>query len=246
VSSEQQLFENGTGANLGFEEKLWAAADKMRSYMDPSEYKHVVLGLIFLKYVSDAFEEKRRQLELATADPSSEWYVEEPEDRHIVTEDRDEYLAENIFWVPSVARWNHLQANAKQAEIPSLKGVLPTEYSRPSLDKKRLGELIDLISTIGFEDENSRSSDPLGRVYEYFLGRFASAEGKGGGEFYTPRSIVALLVEYLRRSLIRHLLHTPSAINLLSGSLPAPSDDQTLCPCLDPIAHFPRMPIPPR
>jgi type I restriction enzyme M protein len=103
VSSEQQLFENDTGANLGFEEKLWAAADKMRSYMDPSEYKHVVLGLIFLKYVSDAFEEKRRQLELATADPSSEWYVEEPEDRHIVTEDRDEYLAENIFWVPSVA-----------------------------------------------------------------------------------------------------------------------------------------------
>jgi type I restriction enzyme M protein len=129
-----------------------------------------------------------------------------------VLEDRDEYLAENIFWVPPEARWSRLQANAKQPEIgrliddamvaierenPSLKGVLPKDYSRPSLDKQRLGELIDLIGTIGLGDESSRTSDVLGRVYEYFLGRFASAEGKGGGEFYTPRSVVGLLVEMI-------------------------------------------------
>jgi type I restriction enzyme M protein len=212
VSSELHLFENDTGARLGFEEKLWSAADKMRSYMDPAEYKHVVLGLIFLKYVSDAFEEKRRVLEFAITDPSNELYVKDPELRHDVLEDRDEYLAENIFWVPSEARWSTLQANAKQPEIgsliddamvaierenPSLKGVLPKDYSRPSLDKQRLGELMDLIGTIGLGDASSRSADVLGRVYEYFLGRFASAEGKGGGEFYTPRSVVGLLVEMI-------------------------------------------------
>jgi type I restriction enzyme M protein len=141
-----------TGARLGFEEKLWAAADKMRSYMDPAEYKHVVLGLIFLKYISDAFEEKREQLSLFTADPSSDLYVRDPNLRYEVLEDRDEYLAENIFWVPPEARWSRLQANAKQPEIgrlidgamvaierenPSLKGVLPKDYSRPSLDKQQ-------------------------------------------------------------------------------------------------------------
>ena len=185
---------NGSGARLGSEEKLWAAADKMRSYMDPAEYKHVVLGLIFLKYISDAFEEKHEQLKLWSADPSSDWYVPDLEDRSMVTEDRNEYLAENIFWVPPEARWSHLQANAKRPEIgrliddamvaierenPSLKGVLPKDYSRPSLDKQRLGELMDLIGTIGLGDESSRSKDILGRVYEYFLGRFASAEGNG-------------------------------------------------------------------
>jgi type I restriction enzyme M protein len=180
--------------------------------MDPAEYKHVVLGLIFLKYISDAFEEKREQLALFTADPSSDLYVRDTNLRYEVLEDRDEYLAENIFWVPPEARWSRLQANAKQPEIgrliddamvaierenPSLKGVLPKDYSRPSLDKQRLGELIDLIGTIGLGDESSRTSDVLGRVYEYFLGRFASAEGKGGGEFYTPRSVVGLLVEMI-------------------------------------------------
>jgi type I restriction enzyme M protein len=210
--TKNQTAENASGARLGFEEKLWAAADKMRSYMDPAEYKHVVLGLIFLKYISDAFEEKQEQLKLWSADPSSDWYVKDPEDRYMVTEDRDEYLAENIFWVPPEARWSRLQANAKQPEIgrliddamvaierenPSLKGVLPKEYSRPSLDKQRLGELMDLIGTIGLGDKGSRSKDILGRVYEYFLGRFASAEGKGGGEFYTPRSVVGLLVEMI-------------------------------------------------
>ena len=201
-STKDTSKRDGGGARLGFEEKLWAAADKMRSYMDPAEYKHVVLGLIFLKYISDAFDEKREELALSTADPSSDLYVREPGLRYEVLEDRDEYLAENIFWVPREARWSHLQASAKQPEIgriiddamvaierenSSLKGVLPKDYSRPSLDKQRLGELMDLIGTIGLGDETSRTSDVLGRVYEYFLGRFASAEGKGGGSS-TPRA----------------------------------------------------------
>ena len=188
---------NNTGANLGFEARLWAAADKLRGSMEPSDYKHVALGLIFLKYISDAFEAKRAAL-LADdlADP----------------EDREEYLAENVFWVPKEARWSHLQARARQpdigkdiddamlaieAENPSLKGVLPKEYARPALNKVMLGELIDLVSGIGMAEEADRSRDILGRVYEYFLGGFAGAEGKRGGEFYTPRSVVRLLVEML-------------------------------------------------
>jgi type I restriction enzyme M protein len=204
--------KNGTGANLGFEEKLWAAADKMRGHMDAAEYKHVVLGLIFLKYISDAFEERHKRLELWSAEPGSEYFVKDPSARYQVYEDRDEYTSENIFWVPREARWSHLQANAKQPTIgkliddamvaierenPTLKGVLTKDYARPSLDKHRLGELIDLISTIGLGDEESRSKDILGRVYEYFLGKFANAEGKNGGEFYTPRSVVRLLVEMI-------------------------------------------------
>lgn len=204
--------KRNNGANLGFEEKLWQAADKLRGHMDAAEYKHVVLGLVFLKYISDAFEEHHHQLKLWTADPSNAMYVKEPKARYMVTEDRDEYLAENIFWVPKEARWSYLQANAKQPTIgkliddamvaiekenPSLKGVLSKDYARPSLDKQRLGELIDLIGTIGLGDKESRSKDILGRVYEYFLGKFASAEGKGGGEFYTPQSVVKLLVEMI-------------------------------------------------
>jgi type I restriction enzyme M protein len=185
------------GANLGFEQKLWQAADKMRGHMDASEYKHVVLGLIFLKYVSDAFGERHQALlQEKGADP----------------EDRDEYLAENIFWVPKQARWSFLQGKAKLPEIgkvidnamteiekenPHLKGVLSKDYARPALDKQRLGELIDLIGTIGLGDKENRSKDILGRVYEYFLGQFASAEGKRGGEFYTPRCVVRLLVEMI-------------------------------------------------
>jgi type I restriction enzyme M protein len=188
-------------ANLGFEAKLWLAADKLRSNMDAAEYKHVVLGLIFLKYISDAFEEHHATLlagkgDYAGADP----------------EDPDEYKALNVFWVPPGARWTYLQNSAKQPEIgkivddamvaierdnPRLKGVLPKEYARPALDKHRLGELIDLIGTIGMGDKASRSKDILGRVYEYFLGMFASAEGKKGGQFYTPQSVVRLLVEML-------------------------------------------------
>ncbi|MBU2529537.1 MAG: type I restriction-modification system subunit M, partial [Elusimicrobia bacterium] len=189
-----------TSANLGFEEKLWAAADKMRSNMDPSEYKHIVLGLIFLKYISDSFVECMYLIK------------NEPEFQEWEVHDKDSYTARNIFWVSPKARWNFLLQNAKKAEIgklvddamvaiekenPSLKGVLPKDYARPTLDKQRLGELIDLIGTIGLGDKESRSKDILGRVYEYFIGRFASAEGKGGGEFYTPSSVVKLLVKMI-------------------------------------------------
>lgn len=204
--------KSSNGANLGFEEKLWQAADKMRGHMDSAEYKHVVLGLIFLKYISDAFEERRNQLQFLAAEPASEYYVKEEQARYGLIEDRDEYTAENIFWVPKQARWPYLQANAKQPiigkiiddamvviekENPKLKGVLPKDYARPTLEKHALGEIIDLIGTIGLGDAESRSKDILGRVYEYFLGKFASQEGKGGGEFYTPQSAVRILVEMI-------------------------------------------------
>ncbi|MBU0518707.1 type I restriction-modification system subunit M [bacterium] len=194
------MAKTNNGANLGFEEKLWAAADKMRGQMDASEYKHVVLGLIFLKYISDAFQEKYDDLKLRQATDYTD------------PEDRDEYAASNVFWVPKEARWSKLQDGAKQPTIgkdiddamvvlekenPSLKGVLQKDYARPSLDKHRLGQLIDLIGTIGLGDKESRSKDILGRVYEYFLGKFAAAEGKSGGEFYTPRCVVRLLVEMI-------------------------------------------------
>ena len=187
------------GANLGFESKLWRAADKLRSNMDAAEYKHVVLGLIFLKYISDAFAEQHALLEADRAQGAD-------------PEDPDEYRAANIFWVPKEARWSSLQAAAKQPTIgkviddamlaierdnPSLKGVLPKDYARPSLDKQRLGQLIDLIGTIGLGDEANRSKDIIGRVYEYFLSQFAGAEGKKGGQFYTPRCVVRVLVEML-------------------------------------------------
>ena len=192
-----QKVAKNVGASLGFEAQLWATADKLRGNMEPSDYKHVALGLIFLKYISDAFEAKREALlKEDLADP----------------EDPEEYLAENVFWVPKEARWSHLQARAKQPAIgrdideamlaieannASLKGVLPKEYARPALNKVMLGELIDLVGGIGMAEEADRSRDILGRVYEYFLGGFAGAEGKRGGEFYTPRSFVRLLVEML-------------------------------------------------
>ena len=203
---------NNSSANLGFEEKLWEAADNLRAHMDAAEYKHVVLGLIFLKYISDAFTEHYRQLELWTADPGHDYYLKEPSVRYSVMEDRDEYTAENVFWVPKEARWSYLQANAKRPEIGqivddameaienenrSLKGVLTKDYARPTLNKERLGMLIDLIGTIGLGDKESRSQDILGRVYEYFLGKFAAAEGKRGGQFYTARCVVKLLVAIL-------------------------------------------------
>jgi len=195
IGKDKKKYNNG--ANLGFEQQLWQMADKLRGHMDAGEYKHVVLGLIFLKYISDAFQER---YEVLKAEP------------HADPEDRDEYTAENVFWVPKVARWPRLQDNAKQPTIgkliddamvaiekenPSLRGVLSKDYARPSLDKHRLGELIDLIGKIGLGDKESRSKDILGRVYEYFLGQFASAEGKKGGEFYTPRCVVKLLVEMI-------------------------------------------------
>lgn len=188
--------EQNGGANLGFEAQMFLAADKMRGSMDASEYKHVALGLIFLKYISDAFEAKHASIKADGEDP----------------EDRDFYIADNVFWVPKEARWSHLQGNAKQPAIgkliddamlaiesanTSLKGVLPKDYARPALNKQMLGELIDLISSIGMHEGADKSKDILGRVYEYFLGGFAGAEGKRGGEFYTPRSVVMLLVEML-------------------------------------------------
>jgi type I restriction enzyme M protein len=187
------------GATVGYEAQLWQMADALRGSMDAAEYKHVCLGLLFLKYISDAFEERHTVLmaeKAQGADP----------------EDPDEYRAQNIFWVPPEARWPHLKAQARQPTIgqivddamagierdnPALKAVLPKDYARPALDKERLGQLIDLISNIKVGDQASRAKDVLGRVYEYFLSQFASAEGKKGGEFYTPRCVVKLLVEMI-------------------------------------------------
>ncbi len=188
-----------SSATLGYEAELWKMADALRGSMDAAEYKHVVLGLIFLKYVSDAFDEQHAKLEAERAQGAD-------------PEDPDEYRAVNIFWVPPEARWTYLKSQAKQPTIgqlvddamagierdnPALKGVLPKDYARPALDKTRLGQLIDLISNIQVGDQAARAKDVLGRVYEYFLAQFASAEGKKGGEFYTPRCVVKLLVEML-------------------------------------------------
>ena len=186
------------GATTGYEAELWAMADTLRGSMDAAEYKHVVLGLIFLKYISDGFEERHAAV-------LAEWGEE-------AAEDRDEYIAENIFWVPQEARWAYVKAQARQPTVgqtvdramiaierdnPALKDVLPKDYARPALDKQRLGQLIDMIGNIRVGDAEARSRDVLGRVYEYFLSQFASAEGKRGGEFYTPRCVVKLLVEML-------------------------------------------------
>ena len=185
-------------ATIGFEEELWASADKLRNNMDAAEYKHVVLGLIFLKYVSDTFMEKYKEL------------LEEDEE---FAEDMDAYLAEGVFWVPEIARWDYIAKHSKQVEIgqivdsaldaiekenDSLRGVLPRNYSRPELDKRILGEIIDLFTNINVGGKEGKEKDILGRVYEYFLGKFAANEGKGGGEFYTPKSIVSLMVEMIQ------------------------------------------------
>ncbi len=190
--------QNGNGGTLGIENELWEAADKLRGHLDAADYKSVVLGLIFLKYISDLFEQVRARVEKEG--------IDDPEDR-------DVYLAERVFWVPKEARWKNLQDNAKQENIgnlidaamesiekdnPTLKNMLPGNYGRATLDKRRLGDLVDLVSNkINFADEESRKQDTLGRVYEYFLSQFASQEGRKGGEFYTPRSVVRVLVEML-------------------------------------------------
>jgi len=212
VNAQKKTSSNGNDSGLNFEAQLWAAADKMRGHMDASEYKHVCLGLIFLKYISDAFEEKREQLLFGFSDPKSEWFIKDEPQRAEAAENRDEYLAANVFWLPPEARWHTINARAKSPEIgkvideamiaierenPALKGVLPRDYARPSLDKVRLGGLVDIISNIGFNESAAKSKDVLGRVYEYFLGKFASAEGKGGGEFYTPQCVVQVLVAML-------------------------------------------------
>jgi type I restriction enzyme M protein len=219
MAKQKRESKKNNGATVGYEQQLWQMADALRGSMDAAEYKHVVLGLIFLKYISDAFEEQHAKLEAEKAQGAD-------------PEDPDEYRALNIFWVPPEARWSHLKAQAKQPTIgelvdtamtgierdnPSLKGVLPKDYARPGLDKQRLGQLIDMVSNIDFSQpsppaplpvgegsqrpgegqDKRRSFDLLGRVYEYFLSQFASAEGKKGGEFYTPRCVVRLLVEMI-------------------------------------------------
>ena len=200
ATSRQSKKSTATGgATLGFEAKLWEMADALRNNMDAAEYKHVVLGLIFLKYISDAFEAKHAKLEAERdqgADP----------------EQKDEYLADRIFWVPLSARWEHIRDQAPQPTIGvtideamtaierenvSLKDVLPKDYARQGLDKAALGSLIRLVSDIEVGSDAARSQDVLGRVYEYFLSQFAAAEGKKGGQFYTPEHVVRVLVEML-------------------------------------------------
>ena len=186
-----------------------SGADKLRKNIDAAEYKHIVLGLIFLRYISDAFEELYEKLQLG----EGEYAGADPEDR-------DEYKAENVFFVPAIARWSYLQSEAKKPEIgkfvdnamdviekenPLLKGVLPKVYARGNLDPTSLGGLIDLVSNIALKDAKNRSADILGHVFEYFLGEFALAEGKKGGQFYTPRSVVELLVlRFQDKSIIRN------------------------------------------
>jgi type I restriction enzyme M protein len=193
---------------------LWATADKLRANMDAAEYKHLVLGLIFVKYISDTFAARRAELTVRLSNPADPYYygVAAPEDLEAELEDRDYYTEVNAFWVPEPARWESLRAAAKQVDIgkriddaltlieqenPTLKGILDKRYARAQLPDGKLGELVDLISTIGFGDNPSTARDVLGQVYEYFLGMFASAEGKRGGQFYTPASIVKTLVAIL-------------------------------------------------
>ena len=197
---------------------LWASADKLRANMDAAEYKHLVLGLIFVKYISDAFVARQSELARRLKDPSDElFYGHAPSDEDIAAEleDRDYYTSANVFWVPEGARWEQLRAAAPQPDIgkriddalslievdnPKLKGILDKRFARAQLPDGKLGELVNLISTIGFGDDPSKARDILGQVYEYFLGMFASAEGKRGGQFYTPASIVKTLVAVLSPS----------------------------------------------
>ena len=190
------MAEKKTKTQESLESQLFKAADKLRKNIDAAEYKHIVLGLVFLKYISDSFEELHAKLSDGAGDP----------------EDRDEYLAENVFWVPKKARWSQLHEQAKlptigkdlddameaiEKENETLKGILPKGYAKPNLDKASLGGLIDLVGNIALGDEAAKAKDILGKVYEYFLGEFALAEGKKGGQFYTPQSIVRLLVEMI-------------------------------------------------
>jgi type I restriction enzyme M protein len=198
--------------DLDFEKELWKAADKLRGNIDPSEYKYIVLGLIFLKYVSDSFYQRKDDLEKSVSDPKSASFIRDESSRKYYVEQKDPYRAKGIFYIPEKARWDYLQKHtmhhdigryidealeAIEEENPSLKSILPKVYSRTPVESHSLGELINLFSKIKFDHNIDQEKDILGRVYEYFLGQFASEEGKRGGEFYTPRSIVKLLVEIL-------------------------------------------------
>ncbi len=200
--------------DLNFEKELWKAADRLRGNIDASEYKHVVLGLLFLKYVSDSFYQRRFQLEQWVSDQKNKkYYVPNEKNRKLIIEDKDQYKSVGVFYIPENARWEYLRDRAMHTNIgkyldeameaienenpKQLKGVLPKTYTRTSLESNILGELVNIFSKIKFDHNIDKEKDILGRVYEYFLGQFASAEGKRGGEFYTPRSIVRLLVEVL-------------------------------------------------
>ena len=193
---------------------LWATADKLRANMDAAEYKHLVLGLIFVKYISDTFAARRSELERRFGDKNDDYFLADSTPKLLAQEleDRDYYKEVNVFWVPEAARWEAIRAAAKQPAIgkhiddaltlietenPKLKGILDKRYARAQLPDGKLGELVDLVSTIGFGDTPGAARDVLGQVYEYFLGQFASAEGKKGGQFYTPASIVKTLVAVL-------------------------------------------------
>jgi type I restriction enzyme M protein len=198
--------------DLDFEKELWKAADKLRGNIDPGEYKYIVLGLIFLKYVSDSFYQRKDDLEKSVSDPKSASFIRDESSRKYYVEQKEPYRARGIFYIPEKARWDYLQKHTMHHDIgryvdeafetieeenPSLKGILPKVYSRTPVESHSLGELINLFSKIKFDHNIDQEKDILGRVYEYFLGQFASEEGKRGGEFYTPRSIVKLLVEIL-------------------------------------------------
>ena len=197
---------------VDFKETLWKSADKLRNQMDAAEYKHIILGLIFLKYISDSFDLQKNKIKQMVSDKKSDFFISEnPKVYEKELEDRDYYTQDNVFWVPQKARWKKIRAQAKQPDIGSiidkamieienenkfLQGKLDKRFGRTQLDEGRLGELIDLISKIGFTDQQ-KASDLLGEVYEYFLGQFATAEGKKGGQFYTPGHIVKTLVAVL-------------------------------------------------
>lgn len=203
---------SGNG-DLPFERTLFEACDRLRGHVESAEYKHLVLGLIFLKYISDAFERRRAALEAETRTSGSDLFTDDESERLEILEDRDEYTAENVFWVPAEARWDGLLAAAAQPDIgvridgaleaieganeEELRGVLPRIYARAEIAPATLGELLNTVAKIGFGDDEEKARDLLGRVYEYFIKTFARSEGHRGGEFYTPQSVTELLVEML-------------------------------------------------
>ena len=214
VSARKPAVDTSASTLQALEKTLWATADKLRANMDAAEYKHIVLGLIFLKYISDSFAGRRADLQRRFCDAEDDYYLGEDDAELLAAEleERDYYTEVNAFWVPEVARWEQIRAAAKQVDIgkriddaltaieqenPRLKNILDKRYARAQLPDGKLGELVDLISTIGFGNDTDKARDLLGQVYEYFLGQFASAEGKKGGQFYTPASIVKTLVAVL-------------------------------------------------
>lgn len=213
MSSSENGSNGAENHDLPFAKELWEACDRLRGSVESAEYKHLVLGLVFLKYISDSFERRRAVLETATREEGNDLYTEDEEERAEVLEDRDEYISENVFWVPKKARWSTLLAAATQPDIgeqidgalgeiekaneEQLRGVLPRIYARAPLSSQKLGELVTTIAKVGFGDDEDKARDILGRTYEYFIKRFAAAEGHRGGEFYTPRSVTRLLVEML-------------------------------------------------